>query len=259
MHIPATPPISPYVYGTLLAAGWILIIIGITLSSNKAAFWSLMSIGFAAVLAGVVTWSYGQPARIAIVTQSAKPGPAPSTMMLAEVEMRPPASAPSPAPVQVQEIEKTVVTQHQPIILPIQIVKECEPSEPKPKKKSKKDRKKKKHKKDKERRSKHSEAFQPPMANVFVGEDGMLLPMSTTPYPQYISPEELMIDRQRFQNLPETPDILRRRRQNLLQDAALELRLPTDGSLVPLAALNPTKPCPIPSTYADHLRSRFYV
>jgi hypothetical protein len=78
------------------------------------------------------------------------------------------------------------------------------------------------------------------------------------------NPVAMVDERQRFWARPETPEVATRRRQTLLREAAAELRLPRDGSMIPVGpptviTADPALAAAVTSSLADQYRAQTQV
>lgn len=228
---------KPIVYQSLWVTGAVLVLVSVPCYRSNAAFYSLMSIGIAMVIVGLLLWSYqaGQPVPVKKVKTVVIPEPLPvGTSELAQV----------PLPVtEAQLLENNHGNEY--IISRMSAVPEPPVVVPVPTQKLKSSiSSKKKHRKKKSsvRLSEKSDVkeFDKAEAPLAVsGNQVTYVPTKGTLYSpgapyKYPTVEDIRLERERFANRPETPEIDKQRRLGMLREFALSMGTPRDGSLIPL-------------------------
>lgn len=223
---------NPTVFRSLWITGAVLILVAVPFYRSSGAFYTLLSLGVAFLLIGTFLWAYSQQQRPPVqVVKAEVAAPVVQTSSLAQI----------PMPIsrhQMETFSHTITPTPPP-----------SPTAPAPTLKSAISKKDKKKKKKSLRVSELPEIkeFDKTEAASTVSSNRSMPVVNPKPlitqaiyspsyFHTYPSFEDIKMERERFTNLPETPDIDRHRRVGMLQEYALSLGQERDGYMIPIVA-----------------------
>lgn len=230
---------KPTVYHTLWVLGAVLILVSIPCFQTSGAFYTLLSFGVACVLVGVLLWSYNQQSASAPVKQVMLANHDGGITSAAQVP-----SLPIPELIQNTAMGQTLLSQGLPpnyVMEPTMETAKPALSKPDTKTKTNKPKTKKKLRVDDKTKVKEYVTTDAPNlvasapATVMQTKDGKILYVPNGAHmPAYPNLEDIRMERERFNNRPETPDLDRHRRVGMMQEFALAMPPERNGYMIPI-------------------------